>query len=80
MFQIWSWGVNDGMSLGRVTADTGVEAEELETVPMKVDGLDDFRAVNIAAGDYISLAIDEEGQMRAWGSFNVSFLLVVAFF
>ena len=61
------------MSLGRVTADTGVEAEELETVPMKVDGLDDFRAVNIAAGDYISLAIDEEGQMRAWGSFNVSF-------
>ncbi|TIC00011.1 RCC1/BLIP-II [Wallemia mellicola] len=68
--KIWSWGVNDGMSLGRVTADTGVEAEELETVPMKVDGLDDFRAVNIAAGDYISLAIDEEGQMRAWGSFN----------
>lgn len=60
------------MSLGRVTADTGVEAEELETVPMKVDGLDDFRAVSIAAGDYISLAIDEEGQMRAWGSFNVS--------
>ena len=59
------------MSLGRVTADTGVEAEELETVPMKVDGLEDFRAVRIAAGDYISLAISDEGELRAWGSFNV---------
>lgn len=61
------------MSLGRITADTGVEAEELETVPMLVDGLDDFRAVRIAAGDYISLALDGEGQMRAWGSFNVRY-------
>ncbi|TIB42685.1 hypothetical protein E3P86_00272 [Wallemia ichthyophaga] len=68
--KIWSWGVNDGMSLGRITTDTGVEAEELETVPMKVDGLDDFRAVRVAAGDYISLAINDQGQLRAWGSFN----------
>lgn len=35
-----------------------------------------FRAVRVAAGDSVSLAISDRGELRAWGSFRVSFLFV----
>lgn len=41
---------------------------------MLVQGLEeeDFRAVRVAAGDSVSLALSDNGELRCWGSFRVS--------
>ncbi|KAK4050213.1 hypothetical protein OIO90_005195 [Microbotryomycetes sp. JL221] len=71
--RVWSWGINDNAALGRVTAVKGVDPETLETKPMQVEGLpEDFKAVRIAAGDSVSLAISDRGELRCWGSFRNS--------
>jgi hypothetical protein len=80
--QVWSWGINDAAALGRITSNVPdpenpgkiIETEELETWPMIVPALleEGFRAVSVAAGDSISVAVSAEGQVRAWGSFRVS--------
>ncbi|EJT97405.1 RCC1/BLIP-II [Dacryopinax primogenitus] len=82
MGRIWSWGVNDNASLGRLTANVPIpdapgeffQTEVLETQPMLVQSLVDegFRAVTVAAGDSISVALDVDGQLRCWGSFRSS--------
>lgn len=67
--------INDNAALGRdTTSIPGVESEELETKPMLVQGLqdEDFKAIRVAAGDSVSLAISDRGELRAWGSFRVS--------
>lgn len=66
--------INDNAALGRVTSVQGVEAEELESIPMVVEGLQDeeFKAVRVDAGDSVSLALSERGKLRCWGSFRVS--------
>lgn len=40
---------------------------------MLVDGLQEegFKAVRVAAGDSVSLAISDKGEVRCWGSFRV---------
>ncbi|GAA5903891.1 hypothetical protein JCM6882_001341 [Rhodosporidiobolus microsporus] len=74
--KVWSWGINDNASLGRLTAKPGVEPEELESNPMEVENLDlpakPFKAVRVNAGDSHSLAISDYGDLRAWGSFRSS--------
>ncbi|KZO92598.1 RCC1/BLIP-II protein [Calocera viscosa TUFC12733] len=80
--RIWSWGVNDNASLGRPTANVPnpdvpgefYQTEVLETQPMPVQSLVDqgFRAVTVAAGDSISVALDADGHLRCWGSFRSS--------
>jgi regulator of chromosome condensation len=72
--QVLSWGINDNAALGRDTVGQEVDAEELEAQPLPVQDLDQqgFRAVRVAAGDSVSLAISEKGEVRAWGSFRVS--------
>lgn len=79
--QVRSWGINDNACLGRVTtnvpdpANPGsvFENEALETVPMAIESLDKegFRAVSISAGDSVSVAVSDKGEIRAWGSFRV---------
>lgn len=78
---MWSWGVNDAAALGRQTVDVPdpdnegetIEAELLETEPAVIPSLVDegFRAVAIASGDSISVALGDQGDIRAWGSFRV---------
>lgn len=48
-------------------------SEVLETQPMLVDGLgaEGFKAVRVAAGDSVSLALSDLGEVRCWGSFRV---------
>ena len=78
--QIWSWGIGDNGVLGRVVNDPSKgTTEELETTPHPITVLTDenFRAVRVAAGDSISLAISDQGELRAWGSFRVSMCLGV---
>ncbi|WVQ83752.1 hypothetical protein IAT38_005896 [Cryptococcus sp. DSM 104549] len=78
--RVRSWGINDNAALGRKTTDIPDPAnpgsiipnENLETVPMVVESLEKegFRAVQVAAGDSISVAISDKGELRAWGSFR----------
>ncbi|KAH7108381.1 regulator of chromosome condensation 1/beta-lactamase-inhibitor protein II, partial [Auriculariales sp. MPI-PUGE-AT-0066] len=78
--KVWSFGINDNASLGRTTenvpdpANEGnmIEQEELETQPMLVQSLDDFRAVQVVSGDSVSVALSDTGHLRAWGSFRSS--------
>ncbi|KAG9035920.1 hypothetical protein FRB95_010323 [Tulasnella sp. JGI-2019a] len=76
--RVWSWGINDGAALGRVTAGktdptTGeiIDADVFESTPGLVD-LVDFRAVSVAAGDSVGLALSDKGELRIWGSFRSS--------
>ncbi|KAG7442676.1 RCC1/BLIP-II [Guyanagaster necrorhizus] len=69
--RVWSWGANDEFALGRETEGVaGTDADELESTPAIVSGLDDFTAVSASAGDCISVVISTEGQLRAWGAFR----------
>ena len=82
--KVWSWGINDLGTLGRPTVGVldpdmpGQEVPEdiLESQPLLVQTLvdDRFRAVRVAAGDSVSVALGENGQLKVWGSFRVSFV------
>ena len=79
--------VNDDASPGRRTnhvpdvpdPEDILEAEVPETQPMVVQTLVDeqFRAVDVSAGDSVSVALWNEGDLRAWGSFRVSLVSFV---
>jgi regulator of chromosome condensation len=68
--QVRTWGINDGASLGRVTG----KDEDLQYRPFVVEELvkAGFRAVKVCAGDSVSVAISDKGDLRVWGSFRVS--------
>lgn len=83
--ELYTWGVNDHGALGRDTAwdggvvdadaaeDSDSEAESLnpkESTPTKIDGPQRF--VKVAASDNITVAIDQEGHIWAWGTFRCS--------
>ncbi|PLW34863.1 hypothetical protein PCANC_15888 [Puccinia coronata f. sp. avenae] len=79
--KIWSWGINDNAALGRPTEGIeGVEQEELETRPLPVATLSPhpipesnrapFKAARVCAGDSVSVAVSEQGELVAWGSFR----------
>lgn len=81
LLQLWSWGVNDGGALGRLTdkvpisdsdPETFADRDTLESTPGLVQGLEGFRVVRAAGGDSISLAISDKGNVKYWGSFRVS--------
>lgn len=76
-----SWGVNDGAALGRQTAKVpnpekpgeNIPSDELESYPFVIESLqkEGFRAVRVVAGDSVSVALSDRGELRAWGSFRV---------
>ncbi|WVR09387.1 hypothetical protein IAU60_006454 [Kwoniella sp. DSM 27419] len=78
--RVRSWGINDNAALGRKTSDvpdpanpgSSIPNEDLETYPYVVESLEKegFRAVRVAAGDSVSVAISDKGELRAWGSFR----------
>lgn len=79
--QVWSWGVNDNAALGRQTAKVPnpngegfLSSDDLEMTPAIITKLaeEGFRAVRVAGGDSVSVAISDAGQMKVWGSFRVS--------
>lgn len=77
---VWSFGVNDEGALGRVTTNVPnpekegefLDVDELTSVPHPVQTLldENFRAVKICAGDSVSAAISDKGELRVWGSFR----------
>ncbi|EIW68398.1 hypothetical protein TREMEDRAFT_32149 [Tremella mesenterica DSM 1558] len=78
--RVRSWGINDNAALGRITTDVKdpndpesvIPNEDLETYPFVVESLEKegFRAVQVAAGDSVSVAVSDKGELRAWGSFR----------
>lgn len=78
---MWSCGVNDDAALGRITKDVPdpdnpeafLSIDDLTAIPHPLESLvsEGFRAVRIAAGDSISAAISDQGELRVWGSFRV---------
>lgn len=82
--QVWSCGLNDDAALGRVTEkvpdpenpDSFLDVDELASVPHPLQSLVDenFRAVQVVAGDSICAAVSDKGDLRVWGSFRVSAL------
>ncbi|KZV75873.1 RCC1/BLIP-II protein [Peniophora sp. CONT] len=77
---VFSMGVNDDAALGRKTAgvpnpenpDEILNADLLSTLPAKVELPEGYQAVSIAAGDSISAAISNTGELRVWGSFRAN--------
>ncbi|CAL1701214.1 unnamed protein product [Somion occarium] len=79
---VWSCGTNDNAALGRVTADIPdpekpgevLDADTITSFPYPLDSLveENFRAVRVAAGDSISAAISDKGELRVWGSFRAA--------
>jgi regulator of chromosome condensation len=65
---VWSFGLNDSLALGRPTKPPHGEPDN---IPELVLGLDGFRVTAIAASDNLSIAINETGELRAWGTFFV---------
>jgi len=61
---IWAWGKNDHGQLGN-----GETRDSL--IPSRVTGLDNYRAIKVAAGKQHSLAVFDSGIVAAWGyNFN----------
>ncbi|KAJ3479447.1 hypothetical protein NLJ89_g12327 [Agrocybe chaxingu] len=79
---VWTCGVNDDAALGRVTQnvpdpnDPGsfLSVDDLTSIPQPLQSLVDegFRAVKVVAGDSISAALSDKGELRVWGSFRVN--------
>lgn len=67
-FQIWTFGCNDEGALGRATSN-----EKDEGTPKQVSL--PVAAVAVSAGDSHSAALLQNGDVYAWGSFRVSFIL-----
>lgn len=73
--------MNDDAALGRVTQfvpdpsnpNSFLDVDELTSIPHPLQSLVDenFRAVQVAAGDSICAALSVEGDLRVWGSFRV---------
>ncbi|KAF9054974.1 RCC1/BLIP-II [Hymenopellis radicata] len=79
---IWSCGLNDDAALGRITQEVPdpenpgsfLDVDELTATPHPLQSLKDenFRAVQVTAGDSICAAVSSEGELRVWGSFRVN--------
>lgn len=67
---IYSFGCNDEGALGRVTSDDG---SEYAAVKIVLPG----KAIKISAGDSHSACLLEDGSVFAWGSFRVSFFIII---
>jgi regulator of chromosome condensation len=50
-----------------------IDSDVAESTPTVLKPLldEEFRAVSVAAGNNVSLALGTNGQLRAWGSFRV---------
>ena len=84
--RVWTWGVNDQGVLGRDTTwspdnedmdmDDDDDEDKLnprESVPGLVEGFPEGTGISkIACGDSITVAVTNEGNVYAWGTFRVN--------
>ncbi|CAG8497999.1 8969_t:CDS:2 [Gigaspora rosea] len=70
--KVITWGNNDEGALGRVTeSDENPDASD-EKVPAYAQGLDDIVIVKVVCGSNITLALSDEGQLYATGTFRIN--------
>ncbi|KAJ7228383.1 regulator of chromosome condensation 1/beta-lactamase-inhibitor protein II [Mycena pura] len=71
---VWTCGVNDDAALGRVTEGIPDPDGTLTNIPHPLQSLvaEKFRAVQVATGDSICVAVDTNGEIRLWGSFRAN--------
>ncbi|KAF7332282.1 hypothetical protein MKEN_00109400 [Mycena kentingensis (nom. inval.)] len=71
---VWTCGVNDDAALGRVTEGIPDPDSILTNLPHPLQSLitEKFRAVQVATGDSICVAVDDKGELRVWGSFRAN--------
>ncbi|KAJ7682527.1 regulator of chromosome condensation 1/beta-lactamase-inhibitor protein II [Mycena polygramma] len=71
---VWTCGVNDDAALGRVTEGVPDPDMTLTNLPHPLESLvaEKFRAVQVATGDSICVAVDNHGDIRVWGSFRAN--------
>ncbi|KAJ7918258.1 RCC1/BLIP-II [Mycena leptocephala] len=71
---VWTCGVNDDAALGRVTEGVPDPDGTLTNLPHPLESLieENFRAVQVATGDSICIAVDNHGEIRVWGSFRAN--------
>jgi len=83
--KVYSWGVNDMSALGRETRSTSPTGDvgsgngdggeclnPLESTPNLITAFPEGTVItNIAAGDSISVAVTDMGNVYAWGTFRV---------
>ncbi|KAL5638195.1 hypothetical protein ACGC1H_005035 [Rhizoctonia solani] len=77
--KVWTWGTNDDGALGRMVEGPDpedptktIDSDVAESTPTVLKTLVDeqFRAISVAAGNNVSIALGTNGQLRAWGSFR----------
>ncbi|KAI0357648.1 RCC1/BLIP-II [Trametes cingulata] len=63
---VWSFGSNEDGALGRPTE------QDTDPVPRRIQSLVDegFRAVHVVAGDCMSAALSDKGEVRVWGLYH----------
>lgn len=79
---VWTCGVNDDAALGRETANVPdpknpgqfMDVDDLTSFPQPLESLvaENFRTVKTTAGDSISAAVSDKGELRVWGSFRAN--------
>ncbi|KAG6848913.1 hypothetical protein H0H93_012850 [Arthromyces matolae] len=77
---VWTCGANDNAALGRITEDVPdpenlnifLDVDNLTCTPHSLTSLldENFRAVEVAAGDSVCAVVSKDGDLRVWGSFR----------
>lgn len=60
--RLWGWGVNDNGELGN-----GTTVNSTSPSPVDLSGLNGIKVVSLTAGGEHNFALDESGQLWAWG-------------
>ena len=77
--KVWTWGTNDDGALGRMVEGPDpedpsktIDSDVAESTPTILKPLvdEEFRAVQVAAGNNVSVALSSDGRLKAWGSFR----------
>ncbi|MCM1439913.1 MAG: hypothetical protein NC131_12030, partial [Roseburia sp.] len=64
--QLYAWGNNNYGQLGRNT-DASIQNRLYATEPAACEVSNRYKFVDVVAGDFFTLALDEQGQVWAWG-------------
>ena len=67
---VYSWGLNDEGTLGRVTGSDEDDEGDGEAVPLPVQFPQPEKVVMVAAGDSHSAALTADGRVFLWGVFH----------
>lgn len=68
---VFTWGLNQYGQCGITNAQGELEDGSLITRPTHIAALDDYNIVQIAGGEHHTLALTSEGEVLAWGRYDM---------